>query len=275
MYGEVMIAINMIFNISILTFTNRIGGFERKITRLLIASFIGAFLVVILPTSFFTLSMSLFLMTICAFGMHNKNWLRSIFIILIASFFAGGLLTFIHQQLMIRDITLPILLLAVISISGLFLFERKWLEMRQIHRNASFIAVSTLHIWGKEVVLRVFVDSGNSCTEPLSNLPVHFVAMEKIEHIMEADVKEALTDWDGRIHSFHHFPQTSHKDIRLIELQTIQGTTWTVGFRFDKWFVHQTKSLPPGFIVFTKQHEKFPNGVDAILHVSTLDLVLE
>ena len=59
--------------------------------------------------------------------------------------------------------------------------------------------------------------------------------------------------------------------MRLVRLQTVQGQSWAIGFKFDRWFIEGSSTLQPGYIVLTKSDRRYPDGAGAILHVSAME----
>src|SRR6185437_5338375 len=107
---------------------------------------------------------------------------------------------------------------------SLYFLKRKWLDVRTARHISELKASSILHIWGTDIPLDVFVDSGNSCTEPLSDLPVHFVSLKAVETHMPEDLMKPLFEWNPNDSpSLSEFPEAYQKTIRLIRLMTIQG----------------------------------------------------
>ena len=110
--------------------------------------------------------------------------------------------------------------------------------MSELHAMYPSLSVVFLHIWDAEVEIDVFIDSGNGCTEPLSGAPVHFVSLKVLEKHIPEDLKKPLLAWDPQgTPSMSEFPDGYHKQIRLIRLMTVQGRSWAVGFRFNRWII--------------------------------------
>ena len=151
--------------------------------------------------------------------------------------------------------------------------KRKWLDVRIARRVSELKASSILHAWGAEIAINVFVDTGNTCTEPLSGTPVHFVSYEKVEEYIPAEFKKPLLEWDPiGTPSLSTFPSAYQKSIRLIGLMTVQGKSWAIGFKFERWIIEGNTLLSPGYIVLTKNDRKYPDGAGAILHVSAMEI---
>ena len=274
MYGEVIIGVNMLFHYAILSFANKVGTGEVRRGRLLLASFVGAIPVALYSTSLIAVISSFLGMTVVAFGKKQLLWKRSVFIVLIAGVFAGGVLTAVQGRYYPQGSYKAVLTYAVIAFISLYLLKGKWLDVQLVRRESALTAESTLSIWNAHISLTVFVDSGNNCTEPLSGAPVHFVSVRKIESFIPKELKDALFTWDAKgSMTLAHFPEEFLPNVRLIKLVTVQGQSWAVGCKFDAWKIEGGESLKQGYIVFTKEQQRYPNGADAILHVSAMDVL--
>ena len=56
---------------------------------------------------------------------------------------------------------------------------------------------------------------------------------------------------------------------------TVQGHSWAVGIKFEKWTIEGGNELEQGYIVLTKDDRRYPNGAGAILHVSAMETIIE
>lgn len=270
MYGELIIGVNMLFNYAILSFANKVGNVQAARGRLLFASFVGALPVTIFPSSAIAVVLSFIGMTLCAFGKAFEPWKKSATMVLIGAVFAGGLLTAFHFRIQTISSSLNVLSYAVVAYVALYFMNKKWLDVRTARHVSELKSSSVLHAWGKDIPIVVFVDSGNSCIEPLSGAAVHFVALKAVEKDIPKDLKESLLVWDGTP-SLAEFPDCYQKSLRLIRLMTIQGRSWAVGLKFERWTIGTGNSLQPGYIVLTKNDRRYPDGAEAILHVSAME----
>ncbi|MBE1553549.1 sigma-E processing peptidase SpoIIGA [Sporosarcina limicola] len=276
MYGELIIVLNMLFNYAILLFANKVGNVETTRRRLVFASFVGSVPVTLFPTSFVAIIASFFGMTMSAFGKAFEPWRKSATMVVIGAVFAGGLLTALQFRINLTNSTLTVLSYALVAYVALFLMKRKWLDVRTARSVSSLRASSILRIWNSEIEVDVFVDSGNGCTEPLSGAPVHFVSFDKVLKYLPGDLVEPLLAWDHcGSPMMTKFPSAYHKEIRLIRLLTVQGQSWAVGFKFEEWTIVDGGKLQPGYIVLTKNDRRYPDGAEAILHVSAMESTIE
>ncbi|WP_172369764.1 sigma-E processing peptidase SpoIIGA [Sporosarcina jiandibaonis] len=276
MYGELIIGLNMLFNFVILSFANKVVSAGATRGRLIIASLLGAIPVTFFPSSVIAILISFICMTICAFGIGQEQWKNSAVMVLIGAVVAGGLLTVLQNQITTPSGSISILLYAVIAYISLYLMKKKWLDVRTVRRVSELIADSTLYIWNEKIQISVFVDSGNSCTEPLSGAPVHFVSFRLLEDVIPEELKKSLLSWDPQGPStLTQFPEEFLRNIRLIKLMTVQGHSWAVGIKFEKWTIEGGNELEQGYIVLTKEDRRYPNGTGAILHVSAMETIIE
>lgn len=276
MYGELIIGLNMLFNFVILSFANKVANAGATHGRLIIASLLGAIPVTFFPSSIIAILVSFICMTIYAFGIRLDQWKSSAVMVLIGAVVAGGLLTVLQTHLSTSSGSLSIFLYASIAYISLYLMKKKWLDVRTVRRVSELTADSTLYIWNEKIQLSVFVDSGNSCTEPLSGSPVHFVSYRLLEDIIPDEFKKSLLSWDPQGPStLTLFPEEFLKNIRLIKLLTVQGNSWAVGIKYEKWTIKGGNELEKGYIVLTKEDRRYPNGAGAILHVSAMETIIE
>ena len=211
-------------------------------------------------------------MTYCAFGKAFEPWKKSATIVLIGAVFAGGLLTAFHFRIETVNSSLNVLAYAIVAYAALYVMHKKWLAVRIARHVSELKSLSVLHIWGQDIPLTVFVDSGNGCTEPLTGAPVHFVALKSVDAYLPEDLKEALLAWDAQNgSSLAAFPDRHQKSLRLIRLVTIQGRSWAVGLKFEHWTIESGNLLQPGYIVLTVNDRRYPDGAQAILHVSAME----
>lgn len=274
MYAEVMIAINTLFNFSMLSFTNKICMYRISFRRLLVSSLIGGTIVTVLGDATIVVLLSFVLMTAWAFGWRIMEWKRGASVTAIAALFAGGLLTALQPMLSAASSYYFVMIACIICYAGLHFFQAKWMDGKVNAMNVQLTHSSEVEMFGNKIPLTVFIDTGNTCTEPLSGKAVHFVAFEAVKHAMDEELIRSLLTWEaGDPTRLSQFPDRYRSIIRLIRLSTIQKKeTWAIAFRYENWFLGNENGhyLMPGYFVLTKQNTKFPKGADAILHVSAM-----
>ncbi|PID02716.1 MULTISPECIES: sigma-E processing peptidase SpoIIGA [unclassified Sporosarcina] len=275
MYGELMIGINMLFNYAILSFTNKVGNHQTSKRRLWSAAFLGAFFITLFPYSLLAMIFTFLGMTYIAFGQTFSSWKSSILAVLIAAFFAGGMLTLIYAQISV-SVNQSFLFVAIgLTYLSLYIVKHKWIDTRMMNKLMSFTLDSELNLWEKSIPLKVFIDTGNHCVEPLSGDPVHFIGFSAIKEQLPVDFASALVSWNPeKSPDLASFPATYQKSLRLIRLQTVQGASWAVGIKYDSWLL-EGELLPVGYIVLTKEQHQYPQGAAAILQMSAMDVLKE
>ncbi len=274
MYGELIVGINMVFNYAILSFANRMVKAQATRLRILLASFAGALPVVIFPDSRIAIFIAFGVMIVCAFGVSIATIGSPALIVLIGALFAGGALTVFTDKFLFSDSTSTVFLSALLAYFFLYVLKTKWLDIRIARQMSSYSVDSLLYIWDKTISIPSFIDTGNRCTEPLTGEPVHFVSFKLVEYSIPAELKAPLLSWNPHdIPNLSTFPKRYQKSLRLIRLQTVQGSSWAVGFKFDRWTIGEGCEMPAGYIVFTKQDSRYPEGAGAILHASALESI--
>lgn len=275
MYGELMIGINLLFNYAILSFTNKVGNHHTSRRRLWSAAFIGAFFITLFPYSVPAMIFTFLGMTYIAFGQTFGSWKSSILAVLIATFFAGGLLTLIYAQISISANQSFLFVAIGLTYLSLYIVKHKWIDTRMMNKLMSFTLDSELMLWGQSIPLKVFIDTGNHCVEPLSGDPVHFIGYRAVKEQLPIDFALALESWNpAESPDLACFPALYQRSLRLIRLQTVQGASWAVGIKYDSWLL-DGELLPTGYIVLTKEQRKYPQGAAAILQVSAMDVLKE
>ena len=86
------------------------------------------------------------------------------------------------------------------------------------------------------------------------DLPVHFVSLKAVEAYIPEDLKNPLSNWNPNgSPSLTEFPETYQKSIRLIRLMTVQGQSWAIGFKFERWVVGDGNTLATGLYCLDKK----------------------
>ena len=270
MYAEVMIVTNTFFNYTVLAFANKIGWIENEKKYLFLSALTAGVITVVFSHSLSTIFLSFFVMIAIAFWKKRSQIVKAIILTLLASVFAGGLLTAIAPLYNNSSNWFMIINFALIATGGLYFLAKHVLHLNIAHVERELLYPSEITLFGVSKELTLFIDSGNVCTEPLSNDPVHFVAAEMLKEILPQTLFKAISEWefDGRI-GLDNIPKEYASKLRLIPIATIQKhKTWVVGIKYDQWLI-DGQTLPKGYIVMTKAKEKFPHEADGILHSSS------
>ncbi|MET0785728.1 MAG: sigma-E processing peptidase SpoIIGA [Paenisporosarcina sp.] len=274
MYAEVMITLNALINYCLLSFTNKMGTFQQTKVRLWVSAFTGGFLIVLLGGGPLSIIGTFICMIVMAFGFNRSNWLLAASNCIIAALFAGGLLTIMQPWLKLANsyVVFALLIVALLgSLSGVY---RNWFRINLKGVKELYRSKIKLIIFGKEIILESYTDTGNQCMESLSGKPVHFVSSKKLMSVIPPTLWTFLIEFDGSDPSqMTKVPKEFQQDVRLIRLATVQNeNTWAVGIKMDKIrMIHDSEyALPPCYIVLTKNSHHFPRQTEAILHASTL-----
>ena len=270
MYAEVMIATNTFFNYTVLAFANKVGWIENKKRYLFLSALTAGVITVVFSHHLTTLFLSFFIMITIAFWKKRSQIVKAIMLTLLASVFAGGLLTAIAPMYNSSNNFFMILNFALIATGGLYFLTKHILHLNISNTERQLLYSSTVTLFGISKNLTLFIDSGNVCKEPLSNDPVHFVAADMLKDILPEILFQTISDWEfDRSTGMDKLPKEYASKLRLIPIATIQKhKTWVVGIKYDQWVIGD-QSLPKGYIVMTKAKEKFPHEADGILHSSS------
>lgn len=213
-------------------------------------------------------------MTAIAYGWRFSVWKKAAVFVWIGALFAGGFLSVIQPYMNRLQSSTTLAILMLLAFIALYALRAKWMSGKSSIQLARYTDHSMLYMWGAAIPLQVFVDTGNSCSEPLSGKPVHFVSFEKVKSAIPSELQQALLKWNpNESLSTASFPTQFQKDLRLIQLQTVQGVSWAVGMQYEQWIIGEHERLPQGFFVLIKDARQFPTGAGAILHESALEFI--
>jgi len=274
MYAEVMITLNALINYCLLSFTNKMGSFQQKKWRLWVSALAGGTLIVIFGGGFVSIVITFVLMITIAFGVNRSNLILAASNCLIGALFAGGLLTVIQPLLKSANWFTILAIGGVVLLGSLTGVYKNWFKINMKAVKESYISQLTLQLFDHDVTLSCYTDTGNQCIEALSGKPVHFVSAAKVESYIPNNLWSYLLHFDGNDPAqIQQVPQEFQHHVRLIRLATVQNqSTWAIGIKVNKLSIHDNEqcSLPPCYIVLTKNSQHFPRQTDAILHASTL-----
>lgn len=270
MYAEVMIATNTFFNYTVLAFANKIGWIENQKRYLFLSAFTAGVITVIFSHHVSTVILSFFVMIGIAFWKKRTQIVKAITLTLLASIFAGGLLTAIAPMYSNSSNIFMIVNFALIAIGGLYFLTKHVLHLNISSAERELLYASHITLFGETKELTLFIDSGNVCKEPLSNDPVHFVAAEVLQDVLPTELFETISKWEfEKDKGLDKLSKEYATKLRLIPISTIQKEkTWVIGIKYEEWIVNDLP-LPKGYIVMTRVKDKFPHGADGILHSSS------
>ena len=270
MIGEWLIIINTLFNYVLVLFTKEITGVYVTKKRALSAAFCSGVVSAVFDTSILISIISALLLVGIAFSFRFHMLLKQAGVLIVATFFLGGLLTAVQPLLVGRSFIFYLAFCSLLAILSSKWAEIKWRSFWQKNIQARYVVTCKLSLGDTELELRGFIDTGNMCTEPISQQPVHFISYQAIQEKLPTTVQEALTTWDAKSpYNLSMFPREWLTMIRLIPLSTIQHRTIVPAFRLTEWFIDQTK-LSGHYVVLTKNDTHFPEQADMMLHVLAL-----
>ncbi|GLC87546.1 sigma-E processing peptidase SpoIIGA [Lysinibacillus piscis] len=273
MYGEWLVLINMLFNLAIVLFTARITSNMVKPIRLFISSLCSSFVAVIGGHTLVGMLSSFVLLIGIAFRFRLRSFQKQGPIALTATIVMGGLLTALQPYLKSLSVSHFIGLCFLLASVYLVLFYKQWGFVRLERVSGQFVRETLLKIFGVDIPLSAFVDTGNQAIEPLSGKPVHFVSYQALQPYLPKTLCQALGQWqETNPYDVSMFATDYQKAIRFIHVNTVQQQSVVLGFRFDEW---QIKGEPSQvktneYIVLTKKAHNFPHSTEAILHFSAL-----
>lgn len=275
MIGELLVLYNTLFNYFLLKFTKEITGLYVRKRRLLFSAFISGLVSSILYHTFIGAVASFLLLIGLAFSFRIQTLLKQGTVLLVATFFLGGLLTSLLPFLLRQsDLTFFIFCLSIAVLSLTFIHS-KWRNMTKERLQQSFVVDCELELFQKTYSLKGFIDTGNECVEPISGKPVHFLSYQAVEDKLPKELKEGLLTWDDKNpYQLTMFPSFMYPKIRILILSTVQKETSTaLAFRFDRLILYGNvkKEILDEYVVFTRHDARFPQNAQMILHVLALN----
>ncbi|WP_107942244.1 sigma-E processing peptidase SpoIIGA [Metasolibacillus fluoroglycofenilyticus] len=270
MVGEWLVLINTLFNYLLVLFISKITNVYVTKKRALVAAFIsGTFSAIFTPSLFIGVISALLLAGI-AFSFRYRILLKQIAVLVVATIFLGGLLTAVQPFLAGRSLFFYITLCSLLAIFSSKWAEIKWRDFWQQKIQASYVVTCKLHLGDTELQLRGFIDTGNMCTEPISQQPVHFISYRMIKDKLPATINDAINSWDAAApYNLSMFPREWLTSIRLIPLTTVQHKAIVPAFRLTEWTINEEK-VTGHYVVLTKNDANFPQQADMMLHVLAL-----
>ncbi|MFJ8234445.1 sigma-E processing peptidase SpoIIGA [Ureibacillus sp. NPDC094379] len=274
MIGELLVLYNTLFNYFLLKFTQEITGLYVKRSRLLLSAFCSGLIAAILHHSFFGALLSFIVLIGFAFSFRIQSLLRQGTVLLISTFFLGGVLTSLLPFLLERSGITFFILCTSIAFLSLTAIHSKWRSIMQTKIQSSFVVECELLLFQQSYLLRGFIDTGNECIEPMSGKPVHFLSYNAVAKTLPEDFHKALLEWDEKNpYQLTMFPAYVYPKIRVLTLSTVQQERSTVlAFRFDQLQISGTtnKEIVEQYVAFTKNDARYPQDAQMILHVLAL-----
>ncbi|MGM9951505.1 MAG: sigma-E processing peptidase SpoIIGA [Lysinibacillus sp.] len=268
MAGEWLLVVNTLYNYMLLTFTATITDVRITKVRLWTMAALSSLLGLLLYPSVLGVFIS-FLVLLPTFPIQATLYRQAI-VLFIATFIVGGLLTAI-QSYVSNKYDMQVLWLLLAALVLIFLIRRyrlRW-QVRQNH----FFTTCTIEFLDRQFSLAAFIDTGNTCIEPISALPVHFVSFQAMKAQLPPDFVQALMSWRQEApYELQMFSKEIQKYLRVVPIQTVQGDTLALAFR-TTWLSMDEQMVQGHYVVFTAKDAKFPKQVEVILHVSMLPIL--
>lgn len=225
-YVDVLLVLNFIINYFLLLAANQVCGRNNRRTRLLLASFAGAFFALSIFLPPMSQGLQLLYKGIASAAMVRlanpwngwpeffKEWAA---MLLVTFLFGGALLALrltaapasmlYHNGIAYFSIS-PLVLLTNITLSYIILTLAQRLG-GSFHITSGVYDVQ-LQLFDQSINLRAFLDTGNTLTEPFSGLPVVVGGVEQLRPILPQDVVEAaLAPGDKPVPGLRYVPFSS------------------------------------------------------------------
>lgn len=274
MIGELLVLYNTLFNYFLLKFTQEVTGLYVKRQRLLLSAFCSGLIASIFYHTLVGALLSFITLIGLAFSFKLQSLVKQGTVLLLATFFLGGVLTSLLPFLLNHSNVTFFLLCTAIAFLSLTAIHAKWKNMMQSKIQHSFVVDCDLLLFNQAYRLKGFIDTGNECTEPMSGKPVHFLSYPAVAKELPEDFHEALLGWDEKNpYQLKMFPAYVYPKVRILTLSTVQQERSTVlAFRFEQLKISgsTTKEICEQYVVFTKQDAKYPQDAQMILHVLAL-----
>jgi stage II sporulation protein GA (sporulation sigma-E factor processing peptidase) len=246
-YADVLLVINYIVNTLLLLSAAKLLGRRLRKRRAVAAALLGAAgsLAIFLPLSGFWLSLGLKLflsagVVLLAFPYINfRQFARALFVFFAVSFFFAGVMLAVfilfspHGMLYYNGVVYfdlsSVTLLAVTTAAYLLL--GLWQRLSRKSRVAVTIYRAELHSCGKCLSLPALVDSGNSLTEPFSDVPVMLCGVADIARLLPFGAAEAILAGE---HLTGDFTARFGLPLRFIPYRGIGAEGAVPAFRLDR-----------------------------------------
>ncbi|MCQ1528121.1 sigma-E processing peptidase SpoIIGA [Lutispora saccharofermentans] len=234
-YGDVIFVENLVMNCIILFSTAKLTRSRYKKLNIFLASIIGSVYSVFyyfpgyeyLYTWFLKLIFSLFIIAL-AFNPYNlKEFGRAVAVFYIVSLIFGGAafgvfyfingIKFSYQGIFYME-SFPVKLLFASILSAYIIIKFSWgYIVSKIRREKILMDVSVLQE-NKRIYLVALVDTGNSLTDPITNLPVLIAEYEIVKELLPAEIQRI-------------FEENKDNNLNVIA-SVLSKSEWMTKFRF-------------------------------------------
>lgn len=253
MTGEWLLLINTSYNAILLLFASQLTHTKLPIWRIGLVALLSSIIGLWLFPSVLSPILS-FLVLLVAFPYTRKKHAVLLFV---GSLCIGGLLTvlqaYVSNGYSMHGIWLLLAVLVLLYVGRVY--RLRWQLAQQ-----QLIVSCELTIDAQIFQLEGFIDTGNTCIEPISALPVHFVAMPSVA----GKLSESLITMIQKKQ-----PDKALGIFRKIYLSTVHGEQPILAMRIDTLKIDE--QLYQGhYIAFIEKQPTFGRAVDVILHSSML-----
>lgn len=281
-YVDVLIVTNFLINYALLSLLSRLCGRNRIKLRLILSSLIGALfsLTIFLPElgGWYELGIKIIssvLMVLIANKFISmveilKEWL----LLFIITALFGGLMMNIYTTVIPNFMLYangvvyfhlsPILLIINISIAYAIICLADMLLHLSVLKEGKYIV--TLRLFGKEKRLHALVDTGNSLTEPFSNIPVVVCGLEDINELLPNELSMAMRIFFIN-NSSEHFPPEYQAKIRMIPFHGVGASGILPALKGDSLKIEMDgrENLIESFYIAISQERIYSNGCRMLL----------
>lgn len=270
MFAEWIFLFNVLLNIALLRFTQAITNQTISNWRMYTSAFCSAFIVIVFYGNVLMMFVSFVILIGIAFSFQWRSFVIQGGWLLVATFLAGGLLTAIQPYLWSGSFLVYILLCVCIVCSSFIVMKKSWLMKIQQAVQRQYVTPCEVQLLGETLALQAYIDTGNECTEPLSQSPVHFISFQAVQTQLPEELRISLLQWtEQEPLSLDMFSTAFRKIIRIVPITTVQNRTVLVlAFRIKLLINGQT--FTNHYVVFTKNDARFPQKAQMIAHVVVL-----
>ncbi|HCJ57523.1 sigma-E processing peptidase SpoIIGA [Lutispora sp.] len=234
-YGDVIFVENLVMNCIILFSTAKLTRSRYKKLNIFLASIIGSVYSVFyyfpgyeyLYTWFLKLIFSLFIIALAFTPYNLKEFGRAIAVFYIVSLIFGGAafgvfyfingIKFSYQGIFYME-SFPVKLLFASILSAYIIIKISWgYIVSKIRREKILMDVSVLQE-NKKIYLVALVDTGNSLTDPITNLPVLIAEYEIVKELLPEEIQRI-------------FEENKDNNLNVIA-SVLSKSEWMTKFRF-------------------------------------------
>lgn len=234
-YGDVIFVENLVMNCIILFSTAKLTRSRYKKLNIFLASIIGSVYSVFyyfpgyeyLYTWFLKLIFSLFIIALAFTPYNLKEFGRAIAVFYIVSLIFGGAafgvfyfingIKFSYQGIFYME-SFPVKLLFASILSAYIIIKISWgYIVSKIRREKILMDVSVLQE-NKKIYLVALVDTGNSLTDPITNLPVLIAEYEIVKDLLPEEIQRI-------------FEENKDNNLNVIA-SVLSKSEWMTKFRF-------------------------------------------